>query len=161
MKHVVLWMQAVALCWAFAAAAQTPAADPAGVLKTGPIGQIVLARDPMLSPYDLVRIAEEEERKRQIAEQLKREAWLRAHPPKRQRVVRREPDPSTSVELQGIVSTDQGDKAIVNGEMVQEGDLVVVDVDGENARVKVVKISPTAVLFQYRKKRFMKGISKD
>ena len=28
MKHVVLWMQAVALCWAFAAAAQTPAQEP-------------------------------------------------------------------------------------------------------------------------------------
>ncbi len=148
---------------AAAPATSAPSAAPAAsaekpdaalsVLQTGPIGQIVLARDPLLSPYDLVRIAQEEERKRQIEEELKKAAWLRAHPPKRPKYVPQEVDPNTLVELQGIVSNDEGDKAIVNGEMVQEGDTI--------AGVKVLKISPTAVVFQYRKKRFMKGISKD
>jgi hypothetical protein len=125
------------------------AASPySGVLQMGTIAPIVLARDPMLSPYDMVRIAEDELKKRRAAEEVEGAATKTQH---KKRVVEERPAESL-VDLQGIVSTGDGDKAIVNGEVVGEGDLI--------GQVKVVKITPTAVVFLYHKKRFIKGISK-
>ena len=131
--------------------AEAGAEKPKTVLQTGTIAPIVLARDPLLSPFDVVRIAEAEAKARRAQEELENELRKRkaggGKKPKTRGI-----DPSTLVDLQGIVSTEAGDKAIVNGEVVGEGDQV-----GE---IKIIKISQSAVVFLYRNKRFMKGISK-
>ena len=126
------------------------AAPPAALtmLQTGTIAQVVLARDPFLSPFDLVRLAEAEAAQRRAQAELEDAANKKT---RTQRAIEARPAESL-VELQGIVSTAEGDKAIVNGEMVGQGDMI--------GQVKVVRITPTGVVFLYRGKRFIKGISK-
>ena len=127
-----------------------PGQEPTGggLVQTGPIAQIVLARDPMLSPFDSVRIAESELKARRAQEELENAA----KPEKVRRARPAERPAESLVDLQGIVEASDGVKAIVNGDMVAEGDMV-----GE---VKVLKITPTNVVFLYHKKRFSKAISK-
>ena len=131
------------------AARQTPEAS---VLQTGVIAQIVLARDPLLSPFDAVRIAEAEAKARHAQEELEAAALQRVEAPAVKKKIYQEPSVESLVELQGVVSTEEGIRAIVNGEAVVEGDFV--------GKVKVVKISPSSVVFLYRNKRFIKTISK-
>lgn len=107
----------------------------------------VITRDPTLSPYDVARL-EQMAQEKALREQELRDELARSKAPK----VRYEPDPRTKVDLQGIVSTDEGEKAIVNGEVVAAGDVV--------SGVKVVQITPKAVVFSYKGKRFSKMISK-
>ena len=133
------------------AAASAASAAGDSVLQTGPIPQIVLARDPMLSPYDMVRIAEAELKQRQAAQELLEAAKNKARG-KARKAAKSEKPAESLVDLQGIVSSGDGQRAIVNGEMVGEGDII--------GGVKVVRISPDAVVFLYHKKRFIKGISK-
>lgn len=109
---------------------------------------VALARDPTLSPYDLVRIE-------QIAlEKAQRERELREgiHIARKRTVRVVEHPVENDIDLQGIVSTDEGDKAIINGEMVGEGELV--------KGAKVVKITSQTVVFMYKGRRFSKVITK-
>lgn len=139
-----------------ALAVSTPAANQspsspsssAPLLQTGPIAEITLARDPMLSPYDKATLAEAELKQRLAREELEEAAHSR-------RVRKRAPAEKPAerlVDLQGIVSTAGGNKAIVNGEVVGEGDFV--------GSVKVLKISPSGVVFLHKNKRFIKGMDK-
>jgi hypothetical protein len=133
-----------------ASGSSDPASPFGSMIQTGPINQIVLARDPMLSPFDMVRIAEDELRRRRAQEEMEAEV---KHREVKKHYKAPEKPAETLVDLQGIISTpDQGDKAIVNGEMVGEGDVI--------AGVKVVKITPTGVVFTYHTKRFVKSVSR-
>jgi hypothetical protein len=111
-----------------------------------------LKRDPTLSPFDQVRLVEEEEAKRKAADDL---AAMQAaknnhgkHGPKPPK------DPRTLVDLQGIISnTDSGFKAIVNNEVMSVGEFVI------GTRIKIIKITDLGVTFDFQGKRFVKGVS--
>jgi hypothetical protein len=126
-----------------------PADAPAGSVGVAESTEtfVALARAPTLSPYDMVRIEqaslERELRRRELAEGVQ---------VTRKREVRKIERPvENDIDLQGIVSTDEGQKAIINGEMVAEGELV--------RGAKIVKITSTAVVFMHRGRRFSKTIS--
>lgn len=122
--------------------------QPPGSASGGLPSGLVLSRDPTLSPYDIVRI-EQIVLEKMIKQQEVKEAV------KGQRVkpVKREPPVETTIDLQGIISTsDQGQRAIVNGEMIGEGEFV--------GQVKVLRITTQGVVFLYKGRRFTKTISK-
>ncbi|MBI5246112.1 MAG: hypothetical protein HY923_02950, partial [Elusimicrobia bacterium] len=109
---------------------------------------VPLKRDPTLSPYDQVRLLEEEESRRRAAEEL--EALKnRKNTPRRIPKV----DPKTLVELQGIISGADGFKAIVNGDLVGVGETI--------NKVRVVRINDAGVVFDYKGQKFTKTVSRD
>ena len=113
---------------------------------------VPLKRDPTLSPFDLVRILEEEEARRKAAEDLENAKRVRVRGPKKQKAV----DPASQINLQGIVSNpDSGFKAIVNDEVLGVGELV------GRTGIKIVKITDLGVTFLYQGKKFSKGVSRD
>lgn len=135
-----------------AAAALAPVVAP--VVST--TVAIVLSRDPMMSPMDLVRQREAEAEAERNAEAIRRAAEERNRP--RRKVVRQEPKIDTHLELQGIVARPEGDSlAIVNGATVNEGEWFAVE--GFSAKVKVVRITNTEVTFEYKGKRLKKNVN--
>lgn len=114
---------------------------------------VPLKRDPTLSPFDLVRILEEEEAKRKAAEDLANASKPRGGGKKgKPKVV----DPASKVNLQGIVSNpDTGFKAIVNDEVLGVGEFI------GDTKIKIVKITDLGVTFLYQGKKFSKGVSRD
>jgi hypothetical protein len=117
---------------------------------------IVLSRDPMMSPMDLVRQREAEAEAERNAEAVRRAAYERSHPPAKIR--RAEPRIDTRVELQGIVARPDGENlAIVNGTTVNPGETFVVE--GFSAKVKVVRITSSEVIFEYKGKKFKKNVN--
>ena len=132
---------------AVGAAAAPPAASTLAVSSTAVTG-LPLKRDPTLSPFDQVRILEEEEIKRAAAEALANLKKPRG--PKAIKTV----DPKTLVDLQGIISNpESGFKAIVNNEVVSVGETV--------GKVRIVRITDGGVVFEYKGKRFSKSVSRD
>lgn len=128
------------------------AADPAASTEAVHVEPVLeplaaITRDPTLSPYDVTRLEQLALEKAIREQELRDELSIRTRPK-----VRYEPDPRTKVELQGIVSTEEGEKAIVNGEVVGAGDLI--------SGIKVLQITPRGVVFIYKGKRFTKTISK-
>lgn len=113
---------------------------------------VPLKRDPTLSPFDLVRILEEEEARRKAAEDLENAKRVRVRGPRKQKVQ----DPASQINLQGIVSNpDSGFKVIVNDEVLGVGEFI-----GKTG-IKIVKITDLGVTFVYQGKRFSKGVSRD
>lgn len=113
---------------------------------------VPLKRDPTLSPFDLVRILEEEEARRKAAEDLANASKVKRRGPGKPKVV----DPTSLINLQGIVSNpDSGFKAIVNDEVLGVGEFI------GNTKVKIVKITDLGVTFLYQGKKFSKGVSRD
>ncbi len=127
------------------AASDAASASPAPVAVDVDTGA-TLSRDPTLSPYDVVRIEQ-----KKLEDEL-RKSELHAGAPKRKVPRHIEHPVENDIDLQGIVSADDGDKAIINGEMVAEGELV--------KGAKVVKITSQTVVFMYRGRRFSKTITK-
>jgi len=125
------------------------AATPAALsFSSAAAAALPLKRDPTLSPFDQVRLLEEEEAKRAAAEAL---ANLNK-PVKRGK--KAPPDPRKQVELQGIISnTDSGFKAIVNNEVMSAGEFVA------GTRIKIIKITDLGVTFDFQGKRFVKSVS--
>ncbi len=115
---------------------------------------VPLKRDPTLSPFDTLRMIEEEEAKRRAAddlENMKRAKRDGGRP--RKAVVK---DPKNMVNLQGIISNpESGFKAIVNDEVLGAGEMI------GNTKIKIIKITDLGVTFQYQGKRFSKGVSRD
>lgn len=108
-----------------------------------------LARDPMISPFDTLRLKEEEDEKR-----LARQRLLEERVGKRPRGSRGKPRPETLIELQGIISNAGGGaKAIVNNEVVGTGESV--------GKFRVVRITPADVTFEYQGRRFTKSVSRE
>lgn len=111
-----------------------------------------LKRDPTLSPFDLVRILEDEEARRKAAEDLANASKPRGGKKGKPKVV----DPASKVNLQGIVSNpDSGFKAIVNDEVLGVGEFI------GDTKIKIVKITDLGVTFLYQGKKFSKGVSRD
>lgn len=109
---------------------------------------LALSRDPTLSPYDMLRL-EQIALEKMIKQQEVKEAVKK----QRVRVVKREPPIETTIDLQGIISTsDQGQRAIINGEMIGEGEFV--------GQARVLRITTQGVVFLYKGRRFTKTISK-
>lgn len=141
---------AVAQAVEAATIALPPASTGQATAFPTPTAMPALKRDPTLSPFDRVRITEEEEAKRRAAEDL--ENMNRPRRPGRRSAV----NPKSLVELQGIISTPEGGyKAIANNEVVAVGEYV------GNTKVKIVKISDLSVTFIYQGKKFSKGVSRD
>ena len=136
------------------------AAPPAALGATSPsvssstAAALPLKRDPTLSPFDQVRILEEEEARRKAAEELENMKRAKAEGRRPHKAPAR--DPKTLVELQGIISNPEtGFKAIVSGEVVGAGEYV------GNTKIRVVKITDLGVTFEYQGKKFSKGVSRD
>ncbi|MFH1620381.1 MAG: hypothetical protein ABIG11_10840 [bacterium] len=91
-------------------------------------------RDPTLSPEELAMIREE-------AERLERLRNMRRRP-----VVPRERRVEDRLELQGIVESAGGSKAIINGEMRGRGSVV--------HGAKIVRVNSASVLFDHNGRRF-------
>jgi len=135
-----------------AGAAEAPAA-PAAPAASTTTAAAPLKRDPTLSPFDQVRLLEEEEARAKAARDLAEASRPRSGGKRGPAPVR---DPSALINLQGIVSNpDSGFKAIVNDEVLGVGDLV------GNTKIKIVKITDLGVTFDFRGKRFSKGVSRD
>lgn len=137
-----------------AASVASPAPGVAPAFSSSTATAPPLRRDPTMSPFDQIRLAEIEEGKRRAAEELenmKRTKQVSGRP--RKAVVR---DPSSMINLQGIVSNpESGFKAIVNDEVLSVGEMI------GNTKIKIVKITDLGVTFQYQGKRFSKGVSRD
>lgn len=120
-----------------------PAVPPA--LPIAEIPPALLARDPTLSPFDVMRM-----------EQLRLEQELEARrlEEERNRIrVKRDPPVDSLIDLQGVISTpDSGNKAIINGEIVGEGEIV--------SGAKVVRITTQGVVFLHKGRKFTKTISR-
>ncbi len=128
-------------------AAQVAAPTASSMTATAP----PLKRDPTLSPFDQVRILEEEEAKRRAAEDLAN-ASKRTHRDRRVKAV----DPKTLVNLQGVVSNAEGGfKAIVNDDVLGAGEFI------GTTKIKIIKITDLGVTFEYKGRRFSKGVSRD
>ena len=99
-----------------------------------------LKRDPMLSPFDLLRLKEQDARKRSAQDMLKKERRPRAGF-----------SGESSIELLGIISGPSGaPKAIVNNEVVGVGERI--------GGVRVVRITDMSVTFEYKGKKFTKSV---
>lgn len=128
------------------AAAQPPAPSTA-VPGYYLAGAGIPDRDPTLSPYDFLRLRRiEEEKLARILELQERN---------KPRVVRKavEPPIERTIDLQGIVSNAEGEnKAIINGEIFGEGELI-------NGKVKILRIGAQSVVFAYKAKRFTMSVN--
>lgn len=103
-------------------------------------------RDPTLSPYDQYRLEQLELEKKIREQEMRFPSRSRAQPRDEGKSV------ESAVSLEGIVINEEsGNRAIVNGETVSEGDFV--------GKVKVQRITPRGVLFLYKNKKFMKWMS--
>lgn len=120
-----------------AQASSAPAANP-----------FLAWRDPTLSPYDRLRLERMELERRRRLEDM-RAAAVRAKRPK----TLRELGFDKNIHLQGIVSGQEGgNRAIINGEVVREGDHV--------GAVRVLRITPQGVVFIYKNTRFTKSMNR-
>ena len=104
---------------------------------------VFISRDPMLSPHEIERL-----------KQIAKEEYERNQPKKPIHMPKPKPvNIERTVSLQGIITVpDAPNKAIVNGLMVSEGQMV--------GRVKVVKITAQEVTFAFKTKRFTKKLGK-
>ncbi|MFA6029046.1 MAG: hypothetical protein WC969_04230 [Elusimicrobiota bacterium] len=107
-------------------------------------------RDPTLSPVDIKRMAQEALQKELSMRQIMEEARRPKDEPKK--VVHNEPPIETRIQLYGIIATPNGISALVNDSIVSEGDRIL------GATVK--KITTGTVVFEYRKRTFIKRVSK-
>jgi hypothetical protein len=100
-----------------------------------------LKRDPMISPFDALRLKEIEDRKRASERQLNR------YKPRGDRSI------ESSIELLGIISGPSGaPKAIVNNEIIGVGQKI------NGARV--LRITDSSVTFEYKGKKFTKSVGR-
>jgi hypothetical protein len=142
----------LAVVAAAAAAPSVAAVPPALSFSSMTASAQPLKRDPTLSPFDQVRLVEEEEAKRKAADDLA--AMQAAKNGRGRKGPKPVKDPRTLVDLQGIISnTDSGFKAIVNNEVMSVGEFVA------GTRIKIVKITDLGVTFDLQGKRFVKGVS--
>lgn len=100
-------------------------------------------RDPTLSPDDAEKIKEREE-EAERSRMLKESARRSVRPAKREQRI------EDIISLQGIVETARGNKAIINGDMKNEGSVV--------RGAKIIRINPASVLFEYQGRRFTRKI---
>jgi hypothetical protein len=125
-------------------AAKTPAVPAANPFQAW--------RDPTLSPHDLVEIERLELEKQLNLQELKDRAMHKLPQAPKAPPVQIE----KLIDLQGIVSVEGQNKAIVNNDVVAEGDMVKT----KAGPVKVLRISLQKVVFVYRNKQFFKAVNR-
>jgi hypothetical protein len=140
-----------------AATAAVPAPAPAPTeaapeaVAASSSAAVVLPRDPMMSPLDLVRIQEA-----QIEAAARAQALLDEEARRRNRRHAAPPKPKpieTKIELQGIVAGPTGENlAIINGLTVNTGEKFAVE--GYAGKVAVRKITATDVTLEYSGRKF-------
>lgn len=117
---------------------------------------VVLARDPMLSPLDIVRMRERELAKERARLEIEEDNKRRREVATVRKKV--ESPVENHVELQGTVDTPEGSSlAIVNGATLSAGETFAVA--GYRMKVRVVKISASNVTFEYKNRRFTKKVN--
>ena len=131
---------------------QSPAPEPAQAAPTGLAGKQIeympkTTRDPTLSVADLRELAKQ----RMAVEMSRRQVEEAAKP---QPVAKRPPPPPLcdTIDLQGIIGTGGSIKAIVNDQIVGEGDVV----DG----ALVERLTTRTVVFKRGRKTCMKRVTK-
>lgn len=129
--------------------AAPPPAEPAPAAL---LASAAALRDPTLSPYDVYQLEQIEYNKKFRQSEVQEAVAESTEVDPIQRPVRREIPVENTIKLQGIISTPQGNKAIVDGEMVSEGDVI--------GKVKVLRITSQGVTFLHKKRKFMKPFSK-
>ncbi len=118
---------------------------------------VVLPRDPMMSPLDLVRLQEAEIEAQARAQALLDEEARRHAPHRRPKAPKLRPI-ETKIELQGIVAKPDGDNlAIINGSTVNPGEKFTVD--GYPGKVAVLKITSTEVTLEYGGRKFKLNVN--
>lgn len=127
--------------------AAAPSSSPAASAQAAKVPGVAITRDPTLSPYDVVRLAQLEQEKANRGKEIT--DAIRPRKPKKPA----EPPIEDSIDLQGIVEIGSGNKAIINGDMIGVGELVL-------AKAKIVQITADSVVFEYKRRRFTKSISK-
>lgn len=105
-------------------------------------------RDPTLSPMDAKKLAEEALAKKLAKERIR--AALDEAPRKREKP--RKPPVEDRIELYGVVTTPEGTTAIINDQILKEGD----DIYG----AVIQRITTNAVVFKYGSRTFTKRVSK-
>jgi hypothetical protein len=108
-------------------------------------------RDPTLSPYDQVRIEQMALEKEIRLQELQDAAEQKSKPVRKPQI-----QIEKLIDLQGIVSAGGTNKAIVNNEVVGEGDTVKTSA----GPIRVVRITTQSVGFAYKDKRFSKSVSR-
>jgi hypothetical protein len=109
-------------------------------------------RDPTLSPFDIRRLEEIRIEQEIASTPLRPDAQ-----PQAARRPKPRPSAEKAVELQGIIYIDEGNhSAIVNGETVQEGQVIKTPAGA----VKVLSITAQQVQFSLQGRRFIKSVSK-
>lgn len=103
-------------------------------------------RDPMVSPFDLKRLAREAEIKRMSQQEVEEAVKPKSKPKKAQ-----ETPIEQRLEVYGVVATPNGIEALVNDRRVREGDTVL--------GAKVKKITTGRIRFEYRGRVFEKKVS--
>lgn len=94
-------------------------------------------RDPTLSLEEIDWLRDEDERRRMM--------WKDKKP------VKRKKRPEQMVILQGIIETEKGIQAIINGGAYKQGSFI--------RGIRVVKIRASSVVFDYKGRRFVKRLS--
>lgn len=131
-----------------AVSSSAPAAVPA--VSPPPAATVVLSRDPMLSQLDTVRLRENDDERDRTRS--------RRHRGERTPASFGDDAIMSHIDLQGIVATPGGSNmAIVNGLTAKVGSRIRVR--GYTDRVHVVRIFPSAVLFEYKDKKFTIKVS--
>lgn len=109
-------------------------------------------RDPTLSPYDTYLLEQIEFNKKFRQSEVQEAAEFKEENRAEQRPVKKEPPIENSIKLQGIITNAQGNRAIIDGEMVSAGDFI--------GKVKILRITSQEVTFQHKTRKFTKSVSK-
>jgi hypothetical protein len=132
-----------------ASAGKPPAAEVSAAAAVSTNTTVVLSRDPMMSPMDVVRLQEAA-----LAEEDRQRALAASKSPRSRHSAKHVQGPiETRIELQGISSTSDGDNfAMISDSRVSAGESFrVANYPG---KVKVLKISESEVTFDYQGRRF-------
>jgi hypothetical protein len=138
-------------------AAGGDAPPPAATIAVSSDTTVVLPRDPMMSPLDLVRIQEAALEAEEAKRRLEEEAHRKHEGPRKPKPKVLKPV-ETHIELQGIVAKPDGENlAIINGSTVNPGDKF--SVDGYTGKVAVLKITSSEVILQYQGRKFRMSVN--
>jgi hypothetical protein len=137
---VVAVSSGTAVAGANPAAAAAVAQSSAAANGAAAAEAVAIGRDPTLSPYDVVRIETDRMQRENAGHEINAAIRRPEHKPK-------EPPIEDSIELEGII----GKEVIVNGERYGEGELLM-------GKVKVLKITPSTVVFIYKNRKFSKSL---
>jgi hypothetical protein len=135
---------------------QTISAAP-GAVAMSSAATVVLPRDPMMSPLDMVHVQEAEIEAAARLQALADAAAQRGRPYRRPPPPKQKPI-ETRIELQGIVAKADGDNlAIINGATVNPGEKF--SVEGYAGKVLILKITSAVVTLEYKGRKIKLSVN--